>query len=493
MKLGANEEPGAGTLALSFVAFVAVWSLYFAISESQSSIHNDMAEAYAWGREFQLGYNQHPPFWAWICGVWFAIFPRAGWSFAILSVLNASLGLWGSWRLIGRFAEGDKRVAATALLLLTPFYTFLSYKFNANSIFLSLWPWTIYFFLRAIDEGALRDAVAFGVFLGCALLSKYYAGVLGATCLIAAWRHPSRGRYFRSISPYLSAAVAAAILAPHLYWLVTSGAPPLRYLGRVSGRGFDQTVFFATAAVIGALTQNLAMIGLVAFVALRKPCEAAGERHPRFGMLATLTLAPLALTLLSALVLRTKVSTNMMIGVFSLAPLFAIEVAGARGLARLKRLAVRFATIVSLGALAASPLVAFGKARWSRFPEDTEPRKELAAAATRFWREATGKPLVYVAGSFRYDNAVAFYSDERPHAFANFDSFGARWVTDEKLKEFGLLSVCLKDDAVCTQATLRLANDRTAREEITLEHDAWGHQGRPLSFVVTAIAPAGGS
>ena len=70
-------------------------------------------------------------------------------------VLNdtIALGLLGSWRLIGRFADGDKRIAATALLLLTPFYTFLSWNYNANSIFLSIWPWTLYAFVRAIDGG----------------------------------------------------------------------------------------------------------------------------------------------------------------------------------------------------------------------------------------------------------------------------------------------------------------------------------------------------
>src|SRR6201746_1165575 len=150
---GAETSPSAQTVAALFVAFVAVWSVYFAISESQASIHNDMAEAYAWGREFQLGYNQHPPFWAWICGAWFSVFPRAGWAFAILSSLNAGIGLVGAWLLTGRFPRGEKRVAATALLLLTPFYTFLSYKYNANSIFLSIWPWTAFFFLRAIDDG----------------------------------------------------------------------------------------------------------------------------------------------------------------------------------------------------------------------------------------------------------------------------------------------------------------------------------------------------
>ena len=108
-------------MVLRVAAFVVVWSLYFVVSEYPSAIHNDMAEAYAWGREFQLGYNQHPPFWAWVCGLWFWVFPRANWAFAVLSMLNAGAGLIGAWALMGRFVDGDRRSAATALLALTPF------------------------------------------------------------------------------------------------------------------------------------------------------------------------------------------------------------------------------------------------------------------------------------------------------------------------------------------------------------------------------------
>ena len=149
-----------------------VWSVYGAITDGPAAIHGDMAEAYVWGQEFQLGYNQHPPLWAWIAGAWFRVFPRTGWSFDLLSVLNASLGLIGSWKLIGEFARGDRRIAATALLLLTPFYTFLSLKYNANTIFLSIWPWTLFFFVRSIDHRRLGDAVGFGVLMGLAMLSK---------------------------------------------------------------------------------------------------------------------------------------------------------------------------------------------------------------------------------------------------------------------------------------------------------------------------------
>jgi hypothetical protein len=489
---GAEPSPSAQTVAALFVAFVAVWSVYFAIAESQASIHNDMAEAYAWGREFQLGYNQHPPFWAWVCGAWFAVFPRAGWAFAILSSLNAAIGLFGSWKLIGRFAEGDKRVAATALLLLTPFYTFLSYKYNANSIFLSIWPWTSYFFLRAIDEGGIVDAILFGVGMALALLSKYYALVLGATCFLAALQHPSRARYFRSASPCISIAVAAALCAPHVWWLLTNGAPPVRYLSRISGRGYGAAAFYAATAFVGVLAQNAVVFALVAFAAFLAP---RGETTPvrmhdaRFRLVATLALAPLLLSVLAGLGLRTKISTNMLIGTFSLMPLLAIEIAGSRGIERLRRLSTRLAVAVSLGALVVSPAVALGKAWLSRDSNDWEPRKELAEAATKFWRDTTSAPLANVGGSFRYDNAVAFYSPDRPHVFVRFDYFANQWVTPRALAEKGLLSVCVKTDAECLSATAALATPLAKQTEITLSHRFWGHEAKPVTFIVTVIPP----
>ncbi|MGD1037036.1 MAG: glycosyltransferase family 39 protein [Roseiarcus sp.] len=493
---GATGEPGARLVLALFAAFVAIWTAYFAISEAPTSIHNDMAEAYAWGREFQLGYNQHPPFWAWICGVWFSVFPRAGWAFALLSSLNAGVGLLGAWRLIGRFAEGEKRSAATLLLLLTPFYTFLAYKYNANSIFLSIWPWTLYFFVRSLDGRALSDAALFGLCMGLALLSKYYALILAATCLIAALQHPSRSRYFASASPYLSAGVAAALCAPHLWWLASSGAPPLRYLSRVSGRGFDEVAFFAATAFFGALAQNAVVFALVALVARTRPGEAAATigahwASARFRLLTILATAPLMLTVLAAFALRTKISTNMLIGTFSLMPLLAIEIAGARRIERLRVVAARLAAALSLGALVASPAVALSRAWLSNDANDVQPRKELAKEATRLWRERTGRPLAYVAGSDLYDTGVAFYSPDRPHGFIHFDFFRNRWVTPQALAEKGLLSVCVKDDADCLASTAALATERATRTEMTLAHEFFGHRAKPVSFVVTVIPPRG--
>ena len=234
---GREAQPSLLWSIALFVIFVTIWTAYAVISAAPAAIHNDMAEAYVWGREFQLGYSKHPPFWAWIAGLWFEVFPRADWAFALLATLNAGLGLYGSWMLIGDFADGDRRLAAAVLLLLTPFYTFLALKYNANSIFLSLWPWTMHFFVRAIDNRRLSDAILFGLLMGMALLSKYFALILAATCFVAALVHPKWRAYFTSASPYVSVVVASLLLAPHVWWLARSDAGArglLSYTRRVS-------------------------------------------------------------------------------------------------------------------------------------------------------------------------------------------------------------------------------------------------------------------
>jgi len=132
-----SSAPTSSMILTACVAFFVALSIYFAVTESPGRINHDMSEAFAWGREFQLGYPQHPPFWAWICGAWFQVFPHEIWAFGILSSLNATIGLFGAWLLIGDFADGRKREAATALLLLTPCYTFFAFKYEGSHQLLS--------------------------------------------------------------------------------------------------------------------------------------------------------------------------------------------------------------------------------------------------------------------------------------------------------------------------------------------------------------------
>jgi 4-amino-4-deoxy-L-arabinose transferase-like glycosyltransferase len=484
---------------LLFGGFLLVWTLYATISAATISIHTDMAEAYVWGQTFSFG-HLHPPFWSWVAGIWFSIFPRSDWAFYLLSTCNAGLGLVGSWFLLGNFARGDRRLAATWLLLLTPFYTFLALKFNANSIFLSLWPWTLNFFVRSIDGRRLSDALLFGIFMGLAILSKYFALILAATCFVAALIHSDRRAYFRSFSPYISFAATLLVLAPHLVWLVRSGAPSFRYFANKTGYTLEEAVLGCIALITGLLAFHALVLILIGISRKRVwPLRFAtgfleSWKDPKFRILLVLAVLPVALTVLSGLVFRLKVSTNMAIGICSLVPLLLMELYGPGDDRRLYVLARNVAIGIAVCALLLSPLIALATLWSGRDNENMNPKKELAAAVTRLWHQQTGLPLRYVGGSRKTAYAVAFYSADQPRGLG--ESIDGVFGINDAASQTGFVLVCMADeegnwgwDDRCIESAGAVPNPNKHTERLTLAHSSWGLTGPPFPFLVTLVPP----
>jgi hypothetical protein len=118
-----------------------------------------------------------------------------------------------------------------------------------------------------------------------------------------------------------------------------------------------------------------------------------------------------------------------------------------------------------------------------------QPYQEAAAEVTRLWHERTSLPLAYVGGSMWYDDAIAFYSSDRPHSFVFFDFGRNLWVTPEALAKHGLLSICIASDRDCLAETAHFVTPDTTRTDVTLAHRFWGHVANPVRFVVTIIPP----
>ena len=481
------------------LAHAVVWALYGTVSQS-GGIHNDMAEAYAWGREFQLGYYKHPPFWAWITGLWFEALPRANWSFMLLSSLNAGVGLAGLWLLIGRFARGPERLAAFSLIYLLPFYTFLSLKFNANTIFLSLWPWTAYALVRSLETRRLVHAAALGALAAACLLSKYYAVVLLATCFAASLVHPERRAWYRSASPYAAAAIAAALVAPHAWWLVASDFPTFTYADSKTHFTHFTILWKLLRFAVGCTAFHVVLAAVLLWVWRRDRPERAAAlydhawlRRPLAPVALVLGLGPMALTMAVGVIGNVKLATPFAIPIFGLTPLLAVMATGLGRSPRLARTAPFAAAALTLGALIAAPVVNYTSMRLEA-RDTVEPRQEIALRATAVWREVTGAPLRLVSGTETYSLATTFYSPDRPMEFTGFDRALAPWVTDATFAETGLLAVCLETDGGCLGKAQALARsqpqaDRAVTRRLAVMRRAWDLDGPPFTFVLVVIPP----
>ena len=141
-----------------------VWTLAAWLSRGNLDTPGDMAENYVWGIEWQGGYAKHPPLFGWITAAWFSIAPHTDLAYFGLSALNTLIGLLGIVALARRFLPWRLAIVAGLAMAVSPLYTNLAIKFNANAVLLSVWPWTAYFFVRFMQSGARRWAFALGVF-----------------------------------------------------------------------------------------------------------------------------------------------------------------------------------------------------------------------------------------------------------------------------------------------------------------------------------------
>src|SRR5499427_2318587 len=258
------------TVVVLLLGYVALWTLYGAIAKGSQDIHADMSEQFALGRELALGYPKHPPLAMVVVRAWFSVFPTADWAYYLLAMVNVALALWIAWRLSARFLDGEKRVVGLALLTLVPFFNFHALKFNQNTVLMPLWAATTLWFLRSFETRALRDAALAGLGAALCMYGKYWSIFLLLGLGIAALIDRRRADYFRSAAPWVTVAVGALALAPHITWLAANDFAPFTYA--VATHGADS--FAATCrAALGYLVGSAAYVAvpLVLVFAMARP------------------------------------------------------------------------------------------------------------------------------------------------------------------------------------------------------------------------------
>ncbi|MGY4317959.1 4-amino-4-deoxy-L-arabinose transferase-like glycosyltransferase [Bradyrhizobium sp. JR3.5] len=134
-------------LVFGFALVHAVlWTLILVKLKAAQDVHMDVAEAYAWGQRFLLGYGKHPPLSGWIAGVWFRIFPVTNWSTYALAMATVSFALVVCWLIALRVVDRRRAFFMVVMLALYPIFNFKGFKYNADLAqlvplpLLVLWP-----------------------------------------------------------------------------------------------------------------------------------------------------------------------------------------------------------------------------------------------------------------------------------------------------------------------------------------------------------------
>lgn len=211
-------------IILFAVAFSAIPILF------EKVLPYDMLENLYWGKEWQLGYDKHPPLFAWISYVFFRLCGSIPNSLFVLTQLNLLLGCFFVFK-ISRLLEhdADRSLAAVLFFLCSGASVLGNTKFNATTILCSLLPMLFYFCIRLIKFRKITDAVLLGVVAMLTCISKYIALLyLGIMFLFLVTDRDCRS-LLKTPLPYITICVFAISISWHIWWIFDSNFVTLRY------------------------------------------------------------------------------------------------------------------------------------------------------------------------------------------------------------------------------------------------------------------------
>src|ERR1700744_498503 len=249
-------------------AILHAWFWTFILIELKAAqdVHMDVAEAFAWGQKFQLGYGKHPPLSGWIAGLWFRFFPVADWSTYALAMTTLGVALVICWFVAIRVVDYRRAFFVVVMLALYPIFNFKGFKYNPDLLQLVTLPLVVLAYLNAFEKRTWLSGVLLGLAGALALMTKYWVLTMIGAIGLAALIHPERLKFLRSPAPWVAIVTMVVAMIPHLIWLKDVDFVPLTYAGDVYGLS-DRAQ--SAQLVRGDIGHNLPLLALpVALAAL---------------------------------------------------------------------------------------------------------------------------------------------------------------------------------------------------------------------------------
>jgi Dolichyl-phosphate-mannose-protein mannosyltransferase len=479
------------------VGFVALWMTYLSIAYAGGDLHQDVLETWTLGRSFDWGSAKHPPLMGWIACAWTSLFPLTNWSFDLLALTNAAIALLIIDLIARQFVRGDKRLIVLLLLMLLPIYQLHAQRFNANAVLLATWPLATLCFLRSFATRKAGWAAAAGATAALAMLGKYYSIFLIGGFALAAIFHPERRAYFTSRAPWIAAATGLLVLAPHIYWLATTGAQPFSYaMEHHSGKAFGPAVGEAIGFV-------LAIAGIVAVPGLIWLRMAGRRILTNFSrdvlampsglkLISVISIGTVIVPALTAAVLGTDMPPLWGLqGIF----LFVIPIVCGASYPAPRDLTVNLAAIAMAIAVLAAGVIAPVHALYRNTHPLSEGRNFYQGAIselTRRWHTLSDTPLPAVGGDEGLAFAAAFYSSDHPVYDPRLLTANVQPQPAGSRSAEGWAALCYDTDIYCVRALERAVaqEPHVVRSDFVLQSELLGQPGATQGFIALIMPPA---
>jgi 4-amino-4-deoxy-L-arabinose transferase-like glycosyltransferase len=436
----ADASPNTALLAF-LAAQIVIWTVIprlFAISLPLDVVSDGLS----WGHEWQWGYFKHPPLPSWTVEVFFDVLGDTG-PFLLSQIAVAATYVFVY--LLGReIMPGKPALTATLLLAGIYYFSIPTPEFNHNVAQMPVWAWAVFSYYKALRTARLRWWAMLGLACGVAVLTKYASAVLFLAMLAHLLSTRKTAKALATAGPYLALAVLAAVIAPHVAWLLQNHFPTVGYAAARAGHSAG--IVARVLAPFRFLISQVAALVLCAIIAVaigllrREPLPSLDDEDFRF--LVFLGLGPVLITALLSLATGFGIRdmwgapmwnlTGLLI-VCAMRPRWPqISMPALYGWLLALFVVMPFAYVV---ATALGP-------EWRSKPSRTEwPDRALAETFSASWQDAVHRPLDIVAGDGWLAGLIALRAEPRASVFVDADRRHAPWITQERLAREGTLVV----------------------------------------------------
>ena len=293
---------------------------------SNKNLPLDVIEALAWGQDFYLGYNKHPPLSAWIPGLLFKIFGNKDWIYYLLSQVFIVISFIFLWKLSSLFFKKKSQILLSILAIEgIAFYTFDTPQFNVNICQIPLWIGTVYFFFKSIKNNKIINWIFLGVFSALGFLTKYiFAYLLISLFFYLIFISTKKKKIsFNFLYALLSFLL---ITIPHLQWLIQNDFTTLYYAIKRGGLNEFNIYNHLLNPVKFLMNQIIVLLPflLLIYILVKKIKVKLPINNKKFIFLLFSFLIPFFLILITSIITGSRIRTMWMIPFYYLIGIFFI-------------------------------------------------------------------------------------------------------------------------------------------------------------------------
>jgi 4-amino-4-deoxy-L-arabinose transferase-like glycosyltransferase len=501
-------------LVIQFAVLHAVlWTFILINLKATQDVHMDVAEAYAWGQKFLLGYGKHPPLSGWIAGLWFKVFPATDWATYALAMLTVSIGMVICWLIALRVVDRKRAFLVFVMVALYPIFNFKGFKYNADLLQVVTLPLVALAYLNAFEKRSWQSGVLLGLAGALALMTKYWVLTMIGAIGLAALIHPDRLRFLGSPAPWVAIATLGLAMIPHVIWLADVHFVPLTYAGDtysltdrvqidqlVLGYAVHNFALLALPVALAALAMALVppWFTLLLHAPFRIVTRAwARGDNPGVNLSQALNVWIVQIIVaigppLGALAFSVYLKTDWGISLFFLVPLALVAIPVLRvQRASLFNIAAIW-LVLSVATLAASPWIAAREMAANASNTATYgARSELAHELTQAWHSRFGSRWPIVAGTMETIQPMVFYSPDHPSPFTPHEAWSSGLTAPEDVKRLGFIGVFDPTDGRLPQFEKWIAETAPNAERLVMTTRRFtnGKAGPAMSWNVYIAAP----